>query len=286
MAVTTVPQLQTQLARWQDTVDEALTLAMYGDRDTDAGDSGGLVDTCKRIHAGIIAVRNTVVGEKDIAEYNALVKKYQKIWRDMNSGLHVDIDQYKLTDNDLLVWSQDKNNMNDTTKNMELQHATSDIDESFDIASAPNVSKSVRFKDDIVEASPPVRFKPYRDTVDEFMDDNDNGDDSGLDNPAIDMSNKQIFIHNQNQFMYQDDQLDQLHGSVRQQREMSKTINTELSEQFVIMDDLEAGLDASNARLIHSNNRLTKYRNALKKRGDWMCILILLFILLFLLAIL
>lgn len=144
-------------------------------------------------------------------------------------------------------------------------------------------SKSVRFKDNIIESSPPVRFKPYKDTVEDFID---SSIDADLDNPSIDMSNKQIFIHNQNQFDYQDTQLENLHGSIRQQKQISQTINTELSEQFVILDDLESGIDMSNSRIIRANNRLTRYRNELKKRGDWMCIIILTAILLFLVLVL
>lgn len=166
-------------------------------------------------------------------------------------------------------------------------------------------NKSVRFKQNLIENSPTRPFKPYKDDIEVAEDDNNHNqsispintykdslfetinqdNSSDIDNPTIDLSNKQIFIHNQQQFDHQDNRLDQLHTSIKQQREISMHINRETTDQFVLLNDLENGIESSNNRLIRSNNKLTQYREALKKRGDWMCIIILTFVLLFLLIV-
>lgn len=155
--------------------------------------------------------------------------------------------------------------------------------------------KSVRFKDGLIESSPPVLFKPYKDNgaeeeenvikpyKDSLFSTIENDDDPELNNPTIDMSNSQIFIHNQHQFDHQDSRLDELHNSIKQQKQLSININNEVTDQFVILNDLESGITNSSNRLARANNNLHKYREALKKRGDWMCIIILIIVLLFIL---
>ena len=113
-------------------------------------------------------------------------------------------------------------------------------------------------------------------------------DDSNndIDNPTIDMSNRQIFIHNQQQFEQHDRHLDQLHKSVKQQRHIALSINGEVSDQFELLNDLEGNIDHSNTRLIQSTSKIQQYREALRKRTDWMLIIILTCLLLFLLLVL
>ena len=113
-------------------------------------------------------------------------------------------------------------------------------------------------------------------------------DDSNndIDNPTIDMSNRQIFIHNQQQFEQHDRHLDQLHKSVKQQRHIALSINGEVSDQFELLNDLEGNIDRSNTRLIQSTSKIQQYREALRKRTDWMLIIILTCLLLFLLLVL
>ena len=113
-------------------------------------------------------------------------------------------------------------------------------------------------------------------------------DDSNndIDNPTIDMSKRQIFIHNQQQFEHHDRHLDQLHKSVKQQRHIALTINGEVSDQFELLNDLEGNIDRSNTRLIQSTSKIQQYREALRKRTDWMLIIILTCLLLFLLLVL
>ena len=144
----------------------------------------------------------------------------------------------------------------------------------------------------------------YRDNDDDDDDDKDDAsstvqkdalfqttratDDSNndIDNPTIDMSNRQIFIHNQQQFEHHDRHLDQLHKSVKQQRHIALTINGEVSDQFELLNDLEGNIDRSNTRLIQSTSKIQQYREALRKRTDWMLIIILTCLLLFLLLVL
>lgn len=256
-------QAQRALDDWQDAVDEALTLMQYdGTLDSDKTDE--VVDECISVYDKIIALKDKVDSDNGVVEYNRIVDSYIGIWEDLQSILKLkELQDLQLSEADKMSFKAE------TVSNH--------------VVDVEPRSKSVRFKDNIIESSPPVRFKPYKDTVEDFID---SSIDADLDNPSIDMSNKQIFIHNQNQFDYQDTQLENLHGSIRQQKQISQTINTELSEQFVILDDLESGIDMSNSRIIRANNRLTRYRNELKKRGDWMCIIILTAILLFLVLVL
>lgn len=256
-------QAQRTFEDWQDLADEMLTLTQYGGS-VDSDKIEQILDECRSVYDTIINIRDMVELEEDMITFNTLLDSYIGVWEDLHDSMKLnEINQFELSDAD------------------KVYPKMKPIDSP--VVEVEHLSKSVRFKDNIIESSPPVRFKPYKDSVDEFVE---GISDTDLDNPQIDMSNAQIFIHNQNQFEYQDAQLENLHSTIRQQKHISQTINTELSEQFVILDDLESGIDESSTRLERANNRLTHYRNALKKRGDWMCIFILTVILLFLLIVL
>lgn len=128
--------------------------------------------------------------------------------------------------------------------------------------------KSVRFKDNIVDGVSDEPIPPYKD------------------NPDSPISERQIFITNQQQLSNQDQRLDQLSDSVSRQHDMSLQINSETSEQMVMLDDLESGIDHTNARLIRGGRNIKRFRDALRQNSDWCTILVLIVVLVLLLVIL
>lgn len=258
-------------------------------------------------------------GGNDTESFNTLVAKYERSMDSLLSGFALDetqkkeIKKLKLPANFFIpVRSEPEDTYARRYRDDIEQIIESDEgehDAKISVSADPTINvhqnKSVRFKQKLIESAPPKLFKPYKDNIDEEFDIHDNGqnnnssdingrykdslfetldpDNSEIDNPPIDLSDRQIFIHNQQQFVHQDDRLDELHNSIKQQREISMHINRETSDQFVLLNDLERGIENSNSRLIRSTNKLQQYREALKKRGDWMCIIILTFVLLVLL---
>ncbi|GME73326.1 unnamed protein product [Ambrosiozyma monospora] len=168
-------------------------------------------------------------------------------------------------------------------------------------------AKSVRFRDNLVDYSPTSSSVSneggrYQDTPDEieqsasentsnaalfqkpYSDEEPTGQPTKQNVDSI--SNKQIFIKNQQQVLEQDEQINILGRSVSTQRSMALSINDELADQMVLLDDLENGVTSSNTRLVRTHNRLTKFREQVRKNSDWYTILVLVIILLLLLVIL
>lgn len=263
----------------RDAVDEYCTLTVYTNSSSEdlKNDVIDYLRTARdelwQLHDDLIDIGD----DNNYNRFNLLVDDYMLIFKTIVSYKIDDISLYSLSD-DLKLFKQ-----------KEPIPPTSLSPISMDQLQP----KSVRFKNNLVEASPSALFKPYKDNDQEENDIKpykdslfstlDNIDDSELDNPTIDMSNSQIFIHNQHQFDSQDTRLDELHNSVKQQKQLSMNINNEVTHQFVILNDLENGITHSSNRLVRANNNLSKYREALKKRGDWMCIIILIVVLLFIL---
>lgn len=326
-------QITDKIAELQDVLEDHLALSSSYSADTDKDEIDDLTTALVSLQNAFIKLRAALVEEasstngKDVQQFNSLVAKHEKLIGSLISGYSLD----EATKKDLAKFkfpSTFKIIVSSTPKSSPARPYRDNVEESSDSAVVregeedglgkgidtviddTRQNKSVRFKQNLIESSPPKLFKPYRDNIDAELDlqsddlynnnksesnpsgykdtlfETMNPDTSELDNPPIDLSNKQIFIHNQQQFVHQDDRLDELHNSIKQQREISMHINRETSSQFVLLNDLERGIESSNSRLIRSNNKLQQYREALKKRGDWMCIIILTFVLLVLLVIL
>jgi len=165
----------------------------------------------------------------------------------------------------------------------------------------PLHKKSVRFKDHLIDgvSDKPLNtnLKPYRDHVETSRNNGlnrkeDGGDLRYHDEPVsddasdINMSDRDVFIANQQQVLEQNHSLDHLSDSVQRQHEMSLQINDEVNDHMVLLDDLEGGINRTNARLVRGARNIKKFRDALRERGDWCTILILIVILLFLLIVL
>lgn len=299
MKDTVCSEISDSLTELQDVIDECSTLSRYSDT-PDYSQLNLLKDSYESTYGVFSKIHSLLSNQSELSEltvrkFNLLVDRYMALVHSTPSLPNINLDDYTLPNDFKLIAKAPRAPQPTLGPTREETSNT----------------KSVRFKTKIVEASPVKSFEPYRDIVEDAATKNketdqhndpqkmakpyrdslfeiaNGGDENGMeiDNPPIDLSNRQIFIHNQQQFDQQDEQLGKLHHSVRQQREMSLHINSEISDQFVLLNDLENNIESSNHRMIRSTGKLQRYREALKKRTDWMCIIILVFILLFLLIV-
>lgn len=162
--------------------------------------------------------------------------------------------------------------------------------------------KSVRFKDyddsdpqhseDTMRAQlmgTSATFKPYKD--DPVGDGNENGDSSSsaADTQSllsVDTSNQELFAQNQQQLLAQDRNLDVLFDSVLAQRSMGHSINSELGDHVILLNDLEQGVDSSTSRLGRATSSLQSYRRKVQENGSLVTIIVLTVILVLLLVVL
>ncbi|SGZ47757.1 CIC11C00000004036 [Sungouiella intermedia] len=150
--------------------------------------------------------------------------------------------------------------------------------------------KSVRFKDydgDDTEDTEHLRsqlmgtstnFRPYRDEPDEDADRN-----TLL---SVDTTNQELFAQHQQQLLEQDQNLDQLHDLVRVQHSMGRSINEELDEHLIILNDLERGVDNSSTRLGRASNNIRQFQRKVRENGSLATIIVLTVILIVLLVVL
>lgn len=157
-------------------------------------------------------------------------------------------------------------------------------------------SKSVRFKDNLedqqVQEQPQQShqefenrqqlmgsraYEPYSDHV----------NDSSTDVESFDaQSNQQIYAQHQQQLLQQDDDLEFLHQLIRNQHQIGITINSELDDHMIILNDLEQGVDNAAFRLNNARNKLADFRRRCQENGSLVTIVTLTAILILLLVVL
>lgn len=153
----------------------------------------------------------------------------------------------------------------------------------------PASKKSVRFKDfnsnEETDDTEQLRnqlmgtssnFKPYRDEPEE--------DRNSL--LSVDTTNQEMFAQHQQQLLEQDQSLDQLHGQIRVQHSMGVSINDELDEHLILLNDLERGVDNSSSRLGRATNNIRSFRRKVRENGSLATIIVLTVILILLLVVL
>ncbi|GEQ71352.1 hypothetical protein JCM33374_g5035 [Metschnikowia sp. JCM 33374] len=153
--------------------------------------------------------------------------------------------------------------------------------------------KSVRFKDFEPEADEDDttqmrnqlmgtsgNFRPYRDSV----DDGEETDSATL--SSIDTTNQELFAQHQQQMIDQDRSLDSLHDSIRTQHRMGTSINDELEDHLILLNDLESGVDGSHTRLRRATNGVVEFRRKVRENGSLVTIIVLTVILILLLVVL
>lgn len=150
--------------------------------------------------------------------------------------------------------------------------------------------KSVRFKDheDSFNDTDQMRsqlmgtsnnFKPY-------TDDNTDAQSDTHTLLSIDTTNQELFAQHQQQLLEQDQNLDALHSSVRTQHTMGLTINDELDEHLIILNDLERGVDGSYSGLRRATRGINDFRRKARENGSLTTIIVLTVILILLLVVL
>ncbi|KAK6456560.1 uncharacterized protein RJT20DRAFT_135316 [Scheffersomyces xylosifermentans] len=145
--------------------------------------------------------------------------------------------------------------------------------------------KTVRFQEDIIDDNDNFRnelmgtraFKPYSDEDPANITDSESFDAQ---------TNQQLFAQHQQTLLEQDENLDVLHESISRSHAMGQTINTELDDHLIILNDLERGVEDAHYRLNTAANRLHEFRNRLRENGSLVTIVVLTVILIMLLVVL
>ncbi|ODV79429.1 uncharacterized protein CANTADRAFT_52225 [Suhomyces tanzawaensis NRRL Y-17324] len=141
--------------------------------------------------------------------------------------------------------------------------------------------KTVRFRDDVTEDNEELRtelmgtraFKPY-------SDDEPQTDAESFDHET----NQQLFAKHQQTLLDQDQDLDILHESIKRQHSMGRTINTELDDHLILLNDLELGVDVSQQRLNSATHKLLVFRTRVAENGSLVTIVVLTIIVIVLLV--
>ncbi|EGW34348.1 uncharacterized protein SPAPADRAFT_59756 [Spathaspora passalidarum NRRL Y-27907] len=148
------------------------------------------------------------------------------------------------------------------------------------VVSTPTTTKTVRFRDeqetfqeDAAELMGTRPFRPYSDQE---------SDNASLD----DVDNRQLFAQHQQTLMRQDQDLDVLHSSIKNQHSMGLTINQELDDHIILLNDLEAGVDTAQDRMTRASARLHNFTTKARENGSLVTICILTVILILLLVVL
>lgn len=134
----------------------------------------------------------------------------------------------------------------------------------------PKLSKSVRFKDKLVDEPPVEHSLEYREPY--------------RDDPET--STMDMYQQNQELITGQDERLDRLSHSVGRQHELSIQIDDELQTHLGLLDDVDQITDRSQNRLDQAKRRLEKFSRKAAQNGSCMTIAILLLIFIILVLVL
>ena len=153
--------------------------------------------------------------------------------------------------------------------------------------------KKVRFSDNMeiqtaskndeepIKASD-MHFKPYFDDEEEETNRTNN---HTVDNANV--TNRELFIEQQQRLMNQDQHIDTLAASVSRAHGMSLDINQEVESQNTgLLADLENMVDTSDRNLQRARRRLDTFQRTARENGPCTTIVLLLIILIFLLVVL
>lgn len=141
--------------------------------------------------------------------------------------------------------------------------------------------KSVRFKDGLIDPPSSSSFDPSLDLLKLNLFQTDN--ESVISTLTDDLSNRELFIQNQQQILQQDSMLEDLSASVRTQYSMGTTINEELDDHMIILNDLEQMIEGTGAKLDRGMRRVGIVNTKIRELGPCYIIAVLLIILILLL---
>ncbi|KAG7693439.1 hypothetical protein KL933_003118 [Ogataea haglerorum] len=211
-----------------------------------------------------------------------------------SSGAGPEVDRFR---EGVEVYNRHLNSIKeDIPKDVNLEISTIRLDEAVN-RPRPKIkkSKSVRFKENLIDpsesqkreqaaSSSPSKDEPNKDSL--FETNTVYKDDGRSTIDPLRMSNKQIFMENQQEIINQDDIINSLSQSVNRQHEMSLQIGEEVGNHMVLLDDLESGISRTNAKIIRGRSNIDRFRQNLKEHGDWFTIFVLVIIMFILLVVL
>ncbi|KAG7892725.1 hypothetical protein KL936_000899 [Ogataea polymorpha] len=211
-----------------------------------------------------------------------------------SSGVGPEVDRFRES---LEIYNKHLNSIKeDLPKDANFEINTIRLDEAVN-KPRPKIkkSKSVRFKENLIDPSESQKRaqakssltkndEPSRDVL--FETNNVYKDDNGSTIDSMRMSNKQIFMENQQEILNQDEIINSLSQSVNRQHEMSLQIGDEVGNHMVLLDDLESGISRANAKIIRGRTNIDRFRQRLREHGDWFTIFVLVIIMFILLVVL
>ncbi|RLV90080.1 hypothetical protein JA1_004809 [Spathaspora sp. JA1] len=172
------------------------------------------------------------------ASFSSYVVEYSDLYDRLSQDTTIDIQEYKFK-----------------------RTNTATVGATTNSATTSTPTKTVRFQDqeeehadNLVELMGTRAFQPYSDQES---------------NSSIDqVDNRQMFAQHQQTLMRQDQDLDQLHSSIKIQHSMGLNINQELDDHIILLNDLESGVDNSQARLTRAGNRLNNFTHKARENGS------------------
>ena len=246
-------KVDTQLGALELELDERLRLVLVLRLEPSANDNLDIISHVSRLAKQLSLLHDILVNgtnQAAITEFQARLDRYQRCFDRLQSDTYIDVSEYAL-------------------------HFDPFPEVTAVLASTP---KTVRFQDDPdtmrSELMGTKAFKPYRDDEEASL---------GSFDPD---TNQQLFAQHQQQILDQDLQLDTIHDSVRRQHAMGVSINDEVDDHLILLNDLELGVDASQIRLRRATDRLRKFRQACRENGSLVTIVVLTVTLILLLVVL
>lgn len=238
-------------------------------------------------------------------DYSNLINDLTKFFQSLKDGNNENeiiinkFENYKIINLELTEkYNNFKSNLN-SYKLKKIRHENENNDNNIDEELTNNNNKkkpkAVRFKANLIE--PGNVMKRYRDNPNEVVSNykdslfqttnsySDQQEDEQSKRTPDNLSNKQLYLDNENELQTQDQLIGSLHSSVSRQHSMGLTINEELDHHMILLNDLETGIDSQHRKINRARNNLNHFTDELKKRGDWMTIIVLTIILLFLLIV-
>ncbi|QPG75367.1 hypothetical protein FOA43_002720 [Brettanomyces nanus] len=259
-------KLSTLIQELVSNVDEYETLKSVSDTAPTIDSNEELTSTLRKIDNSLKYIEILFEDEFSENEYDALVSLLGIYDKALSSLPEVEVEGYTF----------DRTKIEEVRENANGENGGGYDEDMVDMTLNPSISskhkKSVRFKDNLVDAEP-TKYKDDRDVL--FQDNESLSSQASTTSQTSSqmLSNKQIFISNQQEIINQDQTLDHLGDSVSRQHEMSLQINGEVNDHMVLLDDLENGMDRTNVRLIRGQRNIRRFREALRERGDWCTIL-------------
>lgn len=246
--------VDTQLVALELELDERLRLVTVLQLEPSQADNLDIISHISRVATQLQQAYNDIMGtniDQAAADgFKLRYDRYQKNYSRLASDTFVDVSEYAL--------------------NLDPLPAPS--------FTVPSTAKSVRFQDDPdtlrSELMGTRAYKPYKDDEEASLGSFDQ------------TSNQQLFAQHQQQLLDQDSQLDTIHDSVRRQHAMGLSINEEVDDQLILLNDLELGVDSSHLRLRRATDRLRDFRQACRENGSLVTIVVLTVILILLLVVL